>query len=204
MSIGATTNVDPAAEVDPSYTSFAGVTGAVKSDGAWFWASSPTDGSLFHWDADNKVLKRTELGTSELDHGPQWTPAVAADTASDGAWVGVNQVLYSVGSDGHVQRYSPPVGDDLVEAESYRPPELRGIHAVRALAVDDAHVALSFTASGSIILFDRSAGTFSSIALPKATEASSLAFLNFRSSRRGTNRLQPSRQSDARYSQRVE
>jgi hypothetical protein len=70
-----------------------------------------------------------------------------------------------------------PAPIDNAAAEAYRPPELKGVHAIEGVGVSaSGQVALALSASSQVSVFAPTTGSFSALALPPSTSANSVAF----------------------------
>lgn len=163
--------------VPPGFDRPSVMAGDLDAAGVWYWSASRSDSRIFHWDATTHVLSSWSI--EQVPGVRTVSGASAMAVGADGTvWLGLNLTLVHLHpADGAIQSFAIPVPQDNAAAEGYRPPELRGLHAVQALAVGPRGVvAVGLSASDSITLFHAKTATFSEIALPPPTEANSLTF----------------------------
>jgi len=144
--------------------------GDPNGDGVWFWDNTQSELSIFHVDNQGTVTSWPLLTGAENEF-----QAISGFTVtSDGmAWLGINSTLTRLDTGtGAVQTWQIPAPADNPDAESLLPPDLKGQHLVQGIAVapDGNHVAIAMTNASSLEVFDVSAGTFSQIAMPTASQ----------------------------------
>jgi hypothetical protein len=146
--------------------------------GVWFFAfNGNNDPRAYFWDGQKNALSSWSLGgnPNELISGIQNGIAVGRDGI---VWIGANQNLVRLDPrSGAVSRTVVPTPAASAAAESFRPPNLRGQHAIRAVAVDGSkHVAVALSAAQEVEVLDTGPMTFSHVRLPPNKEPTGVSY----------------------------
>ena len=151
---------------------------AVASDGsAWFWQNAATEATLFHW-IPTEPLASVQLGSPTalgLITGSE--NAITVDS-SGRVRIGANLTLLSYDPTTHVtnQVALPPASSDP-STDQNRPPPLRGLEAISSLAADsNGNIAIALSDANSVLIYNASTSTFTSVTLPISMQATDLAF----------------------------
>lgn len=166
--------------LEPKYSVPTLLAGDPTGRGVYFWTDTANGSYIYYVDGSSFHVTNWSLGSSSMARG---NPAEGARrVASDGdVWLGIGLSLFRlVPATGLVSRFVIPNGAiiDNTAAESYRPPEFRGVHGIQALAIapDSSQVVAGLSAASSLAILDIATGAFTSSSLPPSTDAVSLVY----------------------------
>lgn len=142
--------------------------------GVWLWSQSANDSRVWHWDPAVGKAASWSLGADSALRGGAAAPQLAA--CSSGVWFGVDHTLVSLDpATGAVSNVAVPAAPPVPAVDAHRPPELRGLAAVDALACDGTDVVVGLAGASQAFRYHPQAGSFDPIALPDGTEVVSIA-----------------------------
>jgi hypothetical protein len=147
--------------------------------GYWSWESGTVDGRVIQGSGGPGPVESWTTGPLNT---PTFVMSFASSEALNGTnfFVGSQSTLLRFSTTSHaVSRWKIPVPVDVAQPESFRPPDMRGLHSVIALAGDGAKLtAIAESAAGSVSIFDNSTETFRAVELPANHSARYLAYLS--------------------------
>jgi len=162
-------------DVDAAVPDGTQVAGSRSGIGLYSWTRTANDVTLSFSDGT-----QTQKWTSAAPDGPNGEGAASsiAVGTNGGIWVAVGGGLMRFDTaDGSETTAPLPEVRDNATAEALLPPEIRGTHFVRSVAVDDSgHVGIALRATNQIIRYDDATKKFGLVDLPSGAEPWSVGF----------------------------
>jgi len=158
------------ATLPEGYNPITSLAGDPGGSGVWFWDDTKSDLSIFRVDSQGNLQSWPVLsGAANVFQAISGFAVTSAGIA----WLGINSTLTRLdSSSGAARTWQIPPPADNPAAESYQPSGQQGQHMVQGIAVasDSSHVAIAMSNASSVEIFDPSAGTFTQIAMPAASD----------------------------------
>jgi hypothetical protein len=164
------TSAQDSATLLEGYGPITTLAGDPNGSGVWFWADTKNTLSIFHVDGQGKLTSWPVL--TGADNAFQALSGLTVTSAGI-VWLGINATLTRLDpGTGAVKTWRIPAPADNSAAESFRLPSVQGQYLVQAIAASPggSQIAIAMDLSSSVELFDPSAGTFTQIAMPAASD----------------------------------
>lgn len=146
---------------------------ASSGGGVWLWSQSADDSRVWHYDPAVGKAVSWSLGSDPALRGGAALPQLVACPSA--VWFGVDQTLVRLDpTSGTVASVSVPKAPSVAAVDAHRPPELKGLEGVDALACDGNDLVVGLADAAQAFRYN-STGSFDPIALPDGTEVASIA-----------------------------
>jgi hypothetical protein len=158
------------AALPAGYDPITSLVGDPDGTGVWFWDDTKSELSIFHIDSQGNLQSWPVLTGAANEFQAISGFAV---TSAGIAWLGINSTLTRLdSSSGTARTWQIPAPARNPAAESFQPSGQQSQHLVQGIAVaaDGSHVAIAMSNASSVEIFDASAGTFTQIAMPAASD----------------------------------
>lgn len=147
--------------------------------GVWFLSFPATaigTPAVFYYNSSTGTLDGWTLSATVT---PGANQGLAVDSVGD-VWVGNGQSLFRLDpTTGTIDTFAVPTPVDSSSEESYRPPELQGVHQINDMAVGPGHqIAITMTAASSVVIFNTVTDSFSQLQAPGRVSVTSVAYLD--------------------------
>jgi hypothetical protein len=140
--------------------------------------ASQTEVSVFFWSGGTAEPVQYSFGSPSSDGLLFGIQAGLAVGPTGVVWVGANNTLARLDpGTGSLAFLVVPEPPDNAAAEAHRPPQVRGLHSIEALATDGSgDVAIAMSGSSAVVIYHDSSNTFSTVALAAGAEPVDVAY----------------------------